>query len=187
MEASSPAVNIRKPRGIEPNESPTSTTSSVTSLETVKKSSKTCLTTSSKTSSKSNKSKQASPPKHPIITVAPEELAETVYKELKMSFPEPMKLEQVENVELFRQRGNLRPLRKSSVHSYTGENMEYEEDEETEGDEEVTTEEEEEVPLTPDIKHKQQQQRTTSKDDVVHCMCSNNVDEGFMIQVGQIT
>lgn len=122
-------------------------------------------------------------PDFPVMRVSPEELAETIYKELKMSFPEPTELERVENMELFRDRGNLRPLRKSSGQSFAGgEGLTEMESEEIEEEEEegVTTEEEEDVLV------ERKQKRTTTKDDVVHCMCSNNLDEGFMIQVSSV-
>ena len=85
----------------------------------------------------------------------------------------------VENSELFRNRGKLRPLRKSSH----GSNLDLieTESEETLGE---TTEEEGEELEEGVAGGNAPIHRRTGKGDVVHCNCGNNVDEGFMIQVG---
>ena len=63
-----------------------------------------------------------------------------------------------ENLELYRQRGNLRTVPRTSL----SEDL----------DDDVLTEEETE-----------EEEGMRNKDDVVHCICGSSVDEGFMIQV----
>jgi PHD finger protein 20 len=160
---------VKKPKGL--GETP---------LSLVKKSAK----GSSLLPKKTLKNSKTIPPlKATIIVVPSEEMAELIYKELKIPLPESHPIEQVENKGMYRQRGNLRPLKKASLVTMEeiaieteSEGTELEEEE----DEEVTTEEEEEMLVV-----KGEKRSTTTKDDVVHCICSYNMDEGFMIQCDQ--
>lgn len=107
------------------------------------------------------------------LNVPPEEKADQFYKHTKTKAADtnPSDIVKVENSEMYRDRGKLRPLRKSSH----GSNMDIieTESEETMGE---TTEDDEEEPEGV-VRHK----RPSS--DVVHCTCGDNADEGFMIQV----
>lgn len=115
------------------------------------------------------------------LNVPPHEKADAIYKELKIPGLEPLQLVRVENEELFRQRGNLRPLRKSSQTSASEVVMDTESEETM--DEDETEEDEEDEGEKEEIVHVKREKRISSKDDVVHCICGNNLDEGFMIQV----
>ena len=115
------------------------------------------------------------------LNVPPHEKADAIYKELKIPGLEPLQLVRVENAELFRQRGNLRPLRKSSQASGSEIVMDTESEETM--DEDETEEDEEDEAEKEEIVHVKREKRISSKDDVVHCICGNNLDEGFMIQV----
>lgn len=67
-----------------------------------------------------------------------------------------------ENLELYRQRGNLRTIPRTSLSE--------------ELDNDVLTEEETE-----------EEEGRRNKDDVVNCICGSGVDEGFMIQVRKVS
>ena len=109
------------------------------------------------------------------LDVPPEEKGEVVYKGLKIKGSEPSDVVKIENNDLFRQRGNLRPLRKSSQTSSV-KCVDTESEETTEG----FTEEEDEF---EEEDEEDDEKRTSNKDDVVHCVCGSDLDEGFMIQV----
>ena len=117
----------------------------------------------------------------PKLNVPPEEKGDLVYKNTKNKNHDLSDIVKVENKELYRQRGKLRPLRKSS-HSSNLDLIEMEEGETTE----QSTEEEydlEELYEIGNDKNDNRHGRKASKEDVVHCACGDNADEGFMIQV----
>lgn len=109
-----------------------------------------------------------------MIVVPPEIEAKVVYEELKISIPEPIEMSRIEKEECSLQRESQRPARKS-ITLVTDMETESEETEGTTEEEETTEEDDEDFSVT--------RKKCTSKDDVVHCNCSNNLDEGFMIQV----
>ncbi len=116
------------------------------------------------------------------LNVPPEERGDLVYKNVKNKNLDSSEIVKVENKEIFRQRGKLRPLRKSSHSS----NIDFGETEEETT--ENSTEEEYEIEDNENRNEdtKNGQRRKTNKEDVVHCGCGDNVDEGFMIQVSNV-
>ena len=103
-------------------------------------------------------------PAHTKMIVPAQKKAEVIYKEMKTKDFDPISVDRIENADI-RKRGNLRPLRKAS-HSPVFDCM-------TETETETETEEEEGTG----------EDSVKEKDDVVHCTCGSELDEGFMIQV----
>ena len=124
----------------------------------------------------------------PKLNVPPEEKADTVYKSMKGKQHIQSEIIKVENCEMYRKRGNLRPLRKQShMSNFDSGDAESEEtmEDTTEGEEEeegLRGGDSEEFELN-NIERRVGVRRKTCKEDVVHCACGDNVDEGFMIQV----
>ena len=174
-------------------------------VSALKKSPKTCLH-SPKRILKSPKTAQATlpPPPPPTLlqkTLVPAEMsAETLCKELKLSPPpEPIILKQIKNESYNnvtsssvptsnqQQTQRLRPVRRSSTAVIPLEMLETESEESEEETEEEEEEEEEddneEEYVVATVGKRRKEKKVASKDDVVHCNCANNLDEGFMIQV----
>ncbi|XP_019853492.1 PREDICTED: PHD finger protein 20-like isoform X2 [Amphimedon queenslandica] len=168
----------------------------------LKKSPKTRLHSPKKTL-KNPKTLQDLPPAPPILkvlVVPAEKRAQSLCRELKLPLPqEPIILKQVEN-ESYRPAGatgsdqpaqRLRPVRRSSTAVLPPEML----DSETELSEEESEEydkgfdeddyEEEFLASLSERNKRKKEKKMASKDDVVHCNCANNLDEGFMIQCDQ--
>ena len=167
----------------------------------LKKSPKTRLHSPKKTL-KNPKTSQDVPPAPPILKVLivpAEKRAQSLCRELKLPLPqEPIILKQVEN-ESYKPTGatsssdqpaqRLRPARRSSTAILPPEIL----DSETEISEEESEEydkgfdeddyEEEFLASLSERNKRKKEKKIASKDDVVHCNCANNLDEGFMIQV----
>ena len=166
----------------------------------LKKSPKTRLHSPKKTL-KNPKTPQDLPPPPPILkvlVVPAEKRAQSLCRELKLPLPqEPIILKQIEN-ESYKPAvvttsdqppQRLRPVRRSSSAVLPPEMLESDSeisDEESEeydkGLDEDDYEEEFLASLNERNKRKKEK-KIASKDDVVHCNCANNLDEGFMIQV----
>ena len=78
-------------------------------------------------------------------------------------------------------------MRRSSTAAIPLEMLETESEESEEETEEEEEEEEEddneEEYVVAAVGKRRKEKKVASKDDVVHCNCANNLDEGFMIQV----